>query len=497
MITATVKEVDMLDKPEDVFDRGREWAAITRAVESDRAGSSLGLVYGRRRQGKTYLLEALVEAAGGLYWPALRQSSAQNLDRLAAAYGRHTRARAGVRFSGWEEAFSALLALGDGANEPLPVVVDEFPYLLEGDPGIPSALQALLSPRGPAAQRWRTRLILCGSALSTMRGLLAGTAPLRGRAELELVVHPFSYRDAAAFWGVAGDADVALRLHALVGGTPAYRDMCGGTAPAAADFDRWVADRLLDPASAMFREGNVLLAEEVRPLDAAMYFSVLAAVSAGRTRRGEIAATVGRAEGALAHPLTVLAEAGLVEALPDALRQRRTTFHVAEPVMRLHQLVIGPNEGRLVRHHGPEVWAEVADTVSARIYGPHFETVARVWCAEHATASTLGGVASRVAPTVVACPEHRSNHEIDVVVTETATGRDDRVIALGEAKWTSRPSTVDQLERLDHLRAVLRLDDAVRLLLFSRHGFSRGLHAAADSRHDVELVDLERLYTGS
>lgn len=486
-----------LRKPADVFDRRHEWAALDGFVNSGRAGASLALVYGRRRQGKTYLLEALVEAAGGFYWPALRQSATQNRERLAAHYQAFTGGRAGVRFSTWEEAFGALLALGEEAPAPVPIVVDELSYLLEGDPSIPSVLQALLRPRGPAARGWRARLILCGSALSTMRGLLAGTAPLRGRADMEMVVHPFGYRDAAEFWGVARQPDLAVRLDALVGGTAAYRDMCGGSGPGSvADLDEWVARTLLDPASAMFREGNVLLAEEVRPADAALYFSVLGAICTGRTRRGEIAAAVGRTEGALAHPLAVLIETRLVVALADAFRQKRTTFHVAEPALRLHQLVVAPHEGRLSRHGARGVWAEVTDTLSARIYGPHFEALARSWCAEHASAATLGGPPSRVAPTVVACREHRTTHEVDVVVVSAAGGAQDRVAALGEAKWTATPVGEEQLSRLDHIRALLGGGDGVRLLVFSRSGFTRRLIGRARRRPDVELVDVERLYMG-
>jgi AAA+ ATPase superfamily predicted ATPase len=503
-----------MEKPADVFDRQHEWRALDGFVGSAQAGATLGLVYGRRRQGKTFLLEALVEARGGLYVAALEQSSRQNLDRLAERYQAFTGTRAGVRFEGWEGAFEALLALGADAADPVPVVVDELPWLLDGAPEIPSILQGLLSPRGEAVRAWRTRLVLCGSALSTMRSLLAGSAPLRGRAGLELVVHPFDYRQAAAFWGVDGTPDLAVRLHALVGGTPAYRDLCGGSGPAsAAEFDGWVAGALLDPSSAMFREGNVLLAEEPRVTDTALYRSVLAAISQGRTRRGEIAAAIGRAEGALAHPLTVLTEARLVQPLGDALRQRRTTYHLAEPILRFHQLVVAPNEARLARHRGAEVWAEVAATVSSRIEGPHFEELARTWCLDHAAPATVGGRARAVEPTQVACRQHGTSHEVDVVVlgppTElprprsgTAAGRPPRTagrgvpLAVGEAKWRSTPCDVEQLRRLEHVRDLLGVDGPVKLLVFARRGFTRGLQAEAARRADVELVDLERLYHG-
>jgi hypothetical protein len=244
----------------------------------------------------------------------------------------------------------------------------------------------------------------------------------------------------------------------------------------------------------MFREGDVLLAEEPRVSDTATYFSVLAAISTGRSRRGEIAAAVGHREGALTHPLGVLMAAGLVEARDDATRQKRTTYHVAEPVLRLHQLVIAPNRERLSRHHGTEVWAELADTVSSKIYGPHFEQLARIWCAEHASAGSLGGTASRVAATRIACREHRGGHEADIVVTEVRPNRAERTIALGEVKWRSTPCGTDQVERLGHLRDLLHAPPGTKLLVFSRSGFTAGLTDAASTRSDIELVDLARLY---
>lgn len=487
-------------KPGDVYDREPEWSALTDFVMSNRSGATLGLVYGRRRQGKTYLLQALTEVAGGLYFAALRQSSDQNLARLADAYRGVTGGRARVTFGSWTEAIEALLALGQDMAGPIPVVLDEFPYLVAAAPELPSVVQALLSPRGDAATGWPTRLVLCGSALSTMRGLLSGTAPLRGRASLELVVRPFDYRAAAHYWGADGDPELAFRLHALVGGTPAYLDMCGGAGPASSgELDVWVARVLLNPASAMFREGNVLLSEEEGIVDTSLYFSVLAAISQGRCRRSEIAASIGRPQTSIAHPLAVLTETGLVASQVDALRQKRSVFHIAEPVLRLHQLAVAPHEARLARHRGQEVWESLADTVRSKIYGPHFETIARAWCSDWASSGTLGGVPSMVAATEVACREHRSTHEVDVVVREANPGVADRIVALGEAKWHSRPVDVAELRRLEHLRDLLGTAGTTvgtRLLLFSRKGFTADVEREASARGDVELVDLARLYSG-
>jgi uncharacterized protein len=101
------------------------------------------------------------------------------------------------------------------------VVIDEFPFLVSASPSLPSIIQRELGPGG-SGQDSRVRLLVCGSAMSVMGGLLAGHAPLRGRAGLELIVHPFGYRDAARFWEVS-DPKLAVLLHSMVGGTSPRR----------------------------------------------------------------------------------------------------------------------------------------------------------------------------------------------------------------------------------------------------------------------------------
>lgn len=487
--------MDPIPKPGALFDREVEWSDLTSFATNPAPGATLAILYGRRRQGKTLMLELLAEAREGFLFTGLEQSSAQNLAAMSQAYRTFTRTAAPIAFAGWDQVMDALLALGE-RERPLPVIVDELPYLLRTAPEIPSIIQRALSPRGRARQRSRARLVLCGSALTVMSRILGGTAALRGRASREMMVHPFGFRESARFWAVESDLELAFRLHALLGGTPAYRDFCEGDQPrSAAEFDRWVARKLLNPSTAFFREGRVLLAEEPELGDLSLYFSVLSAIAAGRTRRGQIADAVGRQESALSHPLSVLEDTRLIVRSRDALRENRATYRIAEPMLRFHQLVIAPNESRLVRRDGERVWAQHADTVSSRIYGPHFEDLAREWSMQNASPDTLGGTATRVGRTEIGCSQHRSQHELDVVVIEPGPQSGERVLAIGEAKWRSGSVGLRELERLRHVRGVMN-QPAARLLVFSRAGFDPDLVAEARRTGDVELVSMARLYSG-
>jgi AAA+ ATPase superfamily predicted ATPase len=486
---------DPIVKPDALFDRDVEWSDLASFATNPAPGATLAILYGRRRQGKTLMLELLAEAREGFLFTGLEQSSAQNLAAMSEAYRAFTGTVAPIAFAGWDQVVDALLALGE-RERPLPVIVDELPYLLRTAPEIPSIIQRALSPRGRARQRSRARLVLCGSALTVMSRLLGGAAALRGRASREMMVHPFGFRESARFWEIATDLELAFRLHALLGGTPAYRDFCEGDQPrSAAELDRWVARKLLNPSTAFFREGRVLLAEEPELGELSLYFSVLSAIADGRTRRGQIADAVGRKESALSHALSVLEETRLIVRSRDALRENRATYRIAEPMLRFHQLVIAPNESRLTRRDGERIWAQLADTVSSRIYGPHFEDLAREWSMQHASLDTLGGTASQVGRTEINCSEHRHQHELDVVAIERPPNSGERVLAIGEAKWRSEPVGLRELQRLRHIRGVMN-QPAARLLLFSREGFDPDLATEAYRARDIELVDMDRLYSG-
>ena len=489
----------MIEKPPHVFDRDKEWQALTEFCSLTAPGAGLGLVYGRRRQGKTFLLASLVESSGGFMFSATQQSSAQNLRALSEAYCRHLD-RPISYFSNWPSAIDALFRLGEGGDRPVPVVIDEFSYLMDGVEGIASIIQVAMDPGHWAHSNSRVRLILCGSALTTMRGLLGGSAPLRGRALVNVTVHPFGFRDAATFWGVADRPELAFRINAILGGTPAYHAMVGGPPSDPEGFDAWVCRKLLEPNEVVFAEGAVLLHQQPEFVDPALYFSVLAAISRGAHRRAEIAAALDRPSNAIGHALSVLEDVRFIERTEDALRNQRPVYSLAEPAIRWHQLVIAPNEPLLSIGRAERVWTAAAATVASKIYGPHFESMARAWTLEYASEGTLGALPTAVRPATLACREHRTSHELDVVAMQTEPFQAERILAIGEAKATEKPVGDGELVKLDHIRELLPADHGgrdARLLLFSRSGYTREIMETVKRRRDVELIDMDRVYNGT
>ena len=374
-----------------MFDRDFEWSELSRFATYDGPGATLGIVSGRRRQGKSYLLDALTTASGGLLFTATEATAPESLRDFGASLADFRGEPVPRRFENWDEAISQLLR-GPSRGHPTVAVLDEFPYLARQAPELPSLIQRQLDP-GARRSTGQVRLLLCGSAMSFMGKLLAGSAPLRGRAALEIVVPTFDYRMAARFWDVADPRTAAL-TNAVLGGTPAYRREFaqGDTPDGPDDFDSWVMRTVLNPARPLFREARYLLAEEPDLRDTALYHSVLAAIAEGNTTRGGIAGYIARPSTDLAHPLGVLEDAGLIAREPDLFRGNRSAYRIGKPLVAFYHAVMRPVWGDLERPgRSADVWRRMRPTFSSKVMGPHFERLCRDWAHWYAAPVNFGG----------------------------------------------------------------------------------------------------------
>jgi uncharacterized protein len=491
----------MTTKPEHLFDRVAEWHGLVAFASRPTQTAQLGIVSGRRRMGKTYLLRALVERVGGFYFGATTATAGESLRQFGAALAEFTGAEVPIAFDSWDHAVTYLFGLvaRERADKPLLVVIDEFSYLVKAVPELPSLVQREIDryqvePSG-------ARLLLCGSAMSVMGGLLASNAPLRGRAQIEMVVRPFGYRDAAAFWGVETDPALAARLHAVLGGTPAYRRqfLADDIPMSLTDFDPWLSRTVLSPLSPLFREARYLLAEEAEIRDTALYHSVLAAVAQGNNTRGGIAGYIGRKAVDISHPLAVLEDCHLLVREQDAFRVGKSAYRITEPLINFYEAVMRPSWARLESGQAQQVWARSKERFAAQVAGPHFEAICREFM--------LGDGIEMLCPDagfgeigcgIVTDSAARKQIQIDVAVTQSGDGGHKAAVSMiGAAKWgvTMGLNHLDRLVRARELLAGNGLDASnCRLACFSGVGFSDALRERADQDSNVLLIGLAQLY---
>jgi len=446
-------------KPARLIDREQEWGHLERFVER---GPGLGVVYGARRVGKSFLLDCYADAVGGWRYQAVGGTAAVQL----ADFGRSLGERLGVgalAVRDWDDALTRLDQLGDAL-----VVLDEYPYLRDAVPELDGVLQRY------ADRNQRGGLILCGSALSTMQALVEPRSPLYGRASMVLVPGPLTGRDLCALWGI-DRADQALWVDAALGGFPGYRPLLR----APRSLDRWMIDEVLSAASPLLDAAEAMLALVPEPVNGQLPRSILSAIAAGQRTFAGIGRFTGTPATSLSRPLRTLERAGLVARVPDPLRNRRDQFSLADPHLAFWLAVIAPNRSLLSAGRAEAVWHSVHDTTwPSQIVGPRWESAVRAFVER---TWPVGSEPVRVGVTAVSDPVAKRQHEVDLVVVEG-----DRVVAVGEAKL--RRLDARDAERLRRIRELLGAPDA-RLILASASGVDAS--AQAD---DVEVIGSADVY---
>lgn len=387
-------------------------------------GGGLALVWGRRRIGKTALLERFAQGKRVISHTGAGRPRAAELALLSRAAGAvldpGLRDLGSRPFTSWDDALEALA--GAARSEPLLLVLDEFPDLLDASPELEGVLRAVWDR---ARTRTRLRIVLSGSALRTMEAIQEERAPLFGRVDVALLVEPFRPHEAALLLPRLPPAEQAV-VWGLVGGVPLYLEWWDDSASLRDNLARLVCA----PGAPLLTAGELSLASDLDAGDLAR--QTVYAISAGKTKHNEIADTI-RADPT--RVLERLTRIGAVERMTpiteDPRRTRRRIYRLADNFLAFWLTVVDRHRNAIERGLGQSVLPVLVSELDDHL-GTPWEEALRIHLRRMATAGAFGA-------DVVAVGRYWTTAnppiEIDGVVL---AGREGSTVAVAEAKWARR-----------------------------------------------------------
>jgi uncharacterized protein len=437
-----------------------------------RPGAGFFVLYGRRRVGKTELLRhAIAGAEATAYHVATRSTIVEELARLSRELAR-----------AWQiplldvqplRSTDALIALLEGLERPATLVIDEFPYLVQSDGGLPGMLQAAWDR---SLSHKDLKLVFCGSSVGMMEEtFLLPTAPLFGRRTGQLRLAPLPPRHLADLFPGWGTVDL-VELAALVGGVPGYLTRFE---PERSLHDN-LARHLLTPGEPLYEELPFLLREELR--EPRVYQAILATIAGGSRKFGEISSKVGLDRANLSRYLSILAELGLVvrevpvtERRPE--KSRKGLYRIADPFVSTWYSFVHPLRDRIERGETDQVMHDSVIPQLPRHLGLAVEPVWRDLLLELGDSDLVPFQAA------VGGRYWSATAEFDVVLFDGPRSH----ALVCEIKWSANPVSVNLL---DHLRHRVAGEPAFRGVqvthaVLSRSGFTDGRLPS----HDERLID--------
>jgi AAA+ ATPase superfamily predicted ATPase len=378
------------------------------------------ILYGRRRIGKSELIEQFLKDKKGLRLLAREQSEALQLrdfsEELAEFFKDEVLATQPL--TNWDSFFTYIAQKAE--KERFVLAIDEFPYLVQENRAIPSILQGYWDRK---LRHSRIFLILCGSSIGMMESLLGGKSPLYGRRTGQMLLRPFSFQQSLALLG--RDIEKAVRAYSVFGGTPAYLIEYDKTK----DIYLNIKEKVLKEDAFMFRDAEFLLRGELR--EPRFYFSILSSIARGNTRLSEIVNDTGLNKGVVVKYLSVLSDLHLVERMVPVTekhpeKSRKGVYRLLDNYFRFWFRYVRPAVKYVEKGDEDYILRRLISPSLNSFTGFSFEKVAEEVIEELGRRSWLPFVPSRIGKWW-----HKAE-EIDVVALNDET----RDILFCEVKWS-------------------------------------------------------------
>ena len=268
--------------------------------------SSLIVIYGRRRVGKTEIITHFLKKHNGMYLLATQDVEKEILasfSKIVAQYYNDEALKLNPFFT-FEQLMEYLQKKTEKTKEKIVIEIDEFPYLVNANNAISSILQKYWDL---SLKNNNIFLILCGSSISFMESQILGQkSPLYGRRTGQWKVEPLSYNNALKFFPNA-EIKKQIEFYCMVGGIPLYLLEFEEKKSSFENIMHHIAQK----GNILYDEVNFLLKEELR--EPKTYFSILREISNGKHRLNEISDAIGLERTSLTKYIQTLESLDIIE----------------------------------------------------------------------------------------------------------------------------------------------------------------------------------------
>jgi AAA+ ATPase superfamily predicted ATPase len=431
-------------------------------------------IYGRRRIGKTRLMQEFIKGKQALYFLAdsvAEQEQLRNLGREVGSFFSDT-FLIERGFADWYQVFDYV---NKKVKERTILVIDEFPYLVNSNKAISSIFQKGIDQH---LKNTKLFLVLMGSSIGMMeKEVLFSKAPLYGRRTGALELGEMEFGSLNGFFPKK-TVDELVSIYGVLGTIPAYLEKFNPEE----DIFRNIEDLILDRGTFLYNEVEYLLREELR--EPRNYFVILRSIAQGKRKLAEIISDTGFEKSLLSRYLEILRSLRLVEKevpvtekYPE--KSKLGLYRIHDRFFEFWFKYVFPNRSSLEIGKGREVLRVIKETFDQHLSFV-FEDVCKQYCMQlmregRIRVSSIGRW-------------WQKNEEIDLV----AIDEEHKEIYFGEAKWSRKPVGIDILDALKRKAALVEWNRGKRketYMLFARTGFTDALRERAN-KESVLLISI-------
>ena len=437
--------------------------------------SSLVVLYGRRRIGKTSLIKEFGKNKDIFYFLATEESEQQNLMQLTSVILNNLNLE-DVQFENWDSAFKFIVN-AKTKNKKV-IVIDEFQYLGKTNSAFSSIFQRIWDN---IFKNEDIMVILCGSLINMMESqVLNYSSPLYGRrtGQIKLKQIPFKYYN--EFFDKNLSEKTLIEKYAVTGGVPKYIE----SFIQSSNIYNEIEKNILNNQSYLYEEPYFLLQNEVSEVGS--YFSIIKTIAAGNKKMGNIASKLNVNTTNLSKYLLTLCnldvlerEVPITEENPEKSKKGR--YSIKDNYIAFWFQFIYPNKAFLEMGNTQLVMEKIKNHFIDNHASFVYENICKEKMWDLNVAGKLGFTFDKIGRW------WNNNEEIDIVAFDSNSND----IIFGECKYTNKVMDVDVLFELERKAENVEWNKGNRkekFILFSVNGYSKRLTQLAEARENLILV---------
>ncbi len=459
--------------------RDRELNTLEKMYHSDKF--EFVVIYGRRRVGKTALINQFVNDKKSIYFMGVESNEKQNLENLSKSIVEFSSGiQAETSFASFQSALEYVFKLAE--KERIVLSIDEYPYVARSSKSLASTLQLLIDKYKDSS---KLMLILCGSSMSYMEDhVLAYKAPLYGRRTAQMKILPFDFEESCRYLINLPDEDKAI-IYGVVGGTPQYLLQMSDKI----SVEENIKNTYLNPMSFLYEEPTNLLKQEVR--EPAIYNAIITAIATGYSRMSEISSKVSEDTNVCSNYIKNLINLGIVrKEIPYGEKASKKSIYSIEDNMFYFWYRFVLDNTSIIARGATDIVYKRIDAELSNYMGKVFEEICKQYLWKQLILGNAPIEFNSLGRWWGTNPIKRCQEEIDIM------GEQDSKSALfAECKWRNEKVDMDVLETLVERSKLFRYEK-VYYYLFSKSGYTKSCMEKAEQMGNVTLVSYGDIVNG-